>query len=99
MSLKKQSNDYSLFELPQVDVRKRALQISCIVMRVRIKKGYVQLIFHISLIESNFKHKTLHKYHYVLHQYIVRYSSIYKESVKQLVTKLMCVSVTPSSNE
>ena len=70
-----------------------------VVMRVKIMKGYVQLIFHISLIESNFKHKTLHKYHYVLHQYIVRYSSIYKESVIQLVTELMCVSVTPSSNE
>ena len=47
----------------QVDVRKRALQISCIVMRVKIKKDYVQLVFYISLIESNFKYKTLHKYH------------------------------------
>ena len=68
-------------------------------MRVKIKKDYVQLDSYISLIESNFKHKTLHRYHYVLHQYIVRYSSIYKKSVIQLVTELMCVSVTPSSNE
>ena len=87
-----------MFELPQVDIRK-GTQISCIVMRVRIMKGYVQSNFHISLIESNFKHKTLHKYHYVLHQYIVHYSSIYKESVIQLVTELMCVIVTPSSNK
>ena len=47
----------------QVDVRKRALQISCIVMRVKIKKDYVQLVFYISLIERNFKYKTLYKYH------------------------------------
>ena len=87
-----------MFELPQVDVRK-GTQISCIVMRVKIMRSYVKLVFYISLIESNFKHKTLHKYHYVLHQYIVHYSSIYKESVIQLVTELMCVSATPSSKE
>ena len=92
------TNDYSWFELPPVDVRK-GTQISCIVMRVKIMRSYVKLVFYISLIESNFKHETLHKYHYVLHQYIVHYSSIYKESVIQLVTELMCVSVTPSSNE
>ena len=68
-------------------------------MRVKIMEGYVQIIFHISLIESNFKHETLHKYHYVLHQYIVHYSSIYKESVIQLVTELMCVIVMPSSKK
>ena len=65
----------------------------------KIMRSYVQSNFHISLIESNFKHETLHKYHYVLHQYIVHYSSIYKESVIQLVTELMCVIVTPSSNK
>ena len=47
----------------QVDVRKRALQISCIVMRVKIKNFISELICYISLIESNFKYKTLHKYH------------------------------------
>ena len=62
-------------------------------------RSYVKSNFHIALIESNFKHETLHKYHYVLHQYIVHYSSIYKESVIQLVTELMCVIVTPSSNK
>ena len=80
-------------------LEERRTSVLAVVMRVKIMKGYVQLIFYISLIESNFKHKTLHKYHYVLHQYIVRYSSIYKESVIQLVTELMCVSVTPSSNK
>ena len=62
-------------------------------------RTYVKSVFYMSLIKSNFKHETLHKYHYVLHQYIVHYSSIYKESVIQLVTKLMCVIVTPSSNK
>ena len=88
------NNDYSHLRLTQ---EKFISSSHC--NESKIMRTYVKSVFYISLIESNFKHETLHKYHYVLHQYIVHYSSIYKESVIQLVTELMCVIVTPSSNK